>query len=326
MVKTTRPRARLRVLTILCCLCLHLASLSLAAQEARVAATVDKKDIVIGDWITLHLEVSGPADLTPVWPAFQEVLKSFEIVRLGEATRVEKDRISVTSMDVVITAFDAGELTLPALQIGYSRTGDSSRKTLETRPIPINVRGVQVDTANDIKDIKPPLSVRISFREALPYLLGAIGAGLLGWLIYYALKKRKRGEKLLPQAPTRPPHEIALEALRLLEAEKLWQQGREKEYHARLSDILRTYLEKTLEIPAMEMTTGLIVTAAPIVKLQPEVKQKLREILERSDLVKFAKFRPVAEEHKNSMDAAVWFVQSGRESCSPIAEKTEGVA
>lgn len=287
--------------------------LPLQAQEVRVAATVDKKDVAIGDWITLHLEVTGPADLTVSWPAFPETLKDFEIIRAGKPNTAVKDQQSTASTDIVITAFEEGKFSIPALPVEYSVSKDSSRKTLETQPIAITVRAVPVDTSKDIKDIKPPVSLRITFREALPYLLAVLGAGLLGWLIYVAWKKRKRGEKILPQAPPRPPHEIALEALRLLDAEKLWQQGREKEYHARLSDILRTYVEHTLEIPAMEMTTNLIASSLPVKTLDPPLKGTLLEILERSDLVKFAKFRPIADENKKSMDGAVWFVERAQQ-------------
>lgn len=315
-----RPRARRPAPLIFTALLVALMQLPLHAQEARVTASVDKQNVSIGDWITLHLEVTGPADLKVVWPSFPEALKGFEIVRQEKGQTARTDRGSTASINLVLTAFEEGKSTIPALSIECSTPKGSAPRKVETTPIAITVRGVQVDTTKDIKDIKPPVSLRITFREALPYLLGALGFLLLGWLVYYVRKKRRRGETILPQAPPRPPHEVALEALRVLEAEKLWQQGREKEYHARLSDILRTYIEDTLEIPAMEMTTTLIVSAAPVKALDAGLKDRLREILERSDLVKFAKFRPVAEEHKGSMDAAVWFVQRAQNSLQAPAE------
>lgn len=288
--------------------------LPVLAQDVRVAAKVDKSNITIGDWITLHMEVTGPADLSVTWPSFSEAPKGFEVVRADKPATAKTDSDSTTSMDVVFTAFEEGKFAIPPQTIRYSTTKDPTQKTLETTAIQIAVHSIPVDTAKDIKDIKPPVSLRISFREILPYLLGAIGAALLIWLALHLLKKRKHGEKILPQTPARPPREIALEALRLLEAEKLWQQGLEKEYHARISDILRTYIEQTFEIPAMEMTTNLILSAPQVKAFDPDMKQKLSEILERADLVKFAKYRPLADEHKKSMDGAVWFVQNAQPS------------
>ena len=143
-----------------------------------------------------------------------------------------------------------------------------------------------------------------------PYLLGGIAALLLIWAINSIRKKRKKGEKIYqPQIPSRP-HEIALETLRKVETDKLWQQGRVKEYHSRVSDIIRTYIEQTLSINAMEMTTDLILSATQISALNQKLKSELQELLERADLVKFAKFLPLANEHEASMKNAVSFVES----------------
>lgn len=280
----------------------------LNGKGVQVSAAVDHSSISIGDQVTLHLEVTGPPELSVVWPSFSDGIKDLEIVRQGKPATTKTDQGSKATMDLVLTAFEEGKFEIPAQKIGYSFKG-SAAQILETKPISLAVRGIQVDTKKDIKDIKPPLKVGISFREMLPYIAALLGAALLAWLVIYVMKKRKRGEKILPQPPPRPAHEIALEALRLLEAEKLWQQGREKEYHSRISDILRTYIEATQGIPAMEMTTKLILSASCVEALNPEWKETLQQILERSDLVKFAKFRPVADEHKNSLDSAVWFVQ-----------------
>ena len=57
------------------------------------------------------------------------------------------------------------------------------------------------------------------------------------------------------------------------------------------------------------MTTNLILAAPTVKAFDPDMKRKLSEILERADLVKFAKFRPLPDEHQKSIDGAVWFVQ-----------------
>jgi oxygen tolerance protein BatD len=270
---------------------------------------VDRPNVSIGDWITLHIEVSGPKDLAVTWPSFHESLKDFEIVKQGEPKNVTNDQNTTSAVDLVVTKFDEGKYTIPALTIQYKTSKNSG--TLQSNPIPIAVTGVKVDTSKDIKDIKPPLTLGISWREILPYVLGAIGAVLLIWAINYIRKKRKKGEKIYqPQLPRRPAHDVALEALRKLEAEKLWQQGRVKEYHSRVSDIIRTYIEQTLSINAMEMTTDLILSASEIKALNQRNKNELQELLGRADLVKFAKFQPLANEHEASMKNAVSFVES----------------
>lgn len=284
-------------------------TLPLQAADVHLSVKTDRQNVSIGDWITLHIEVSGPKDLAITWPSFHEALKDFEFVKQGEPKTVTNEQNTTSNVDVVITKFDEGKYTIPALAIQYKASKNSG--TVQSNPIPIAVAGVKVDTSKDIKDIKPPLSLGISWREILPYLLGAIAAILLIWLINYIRKKRKKGEKIYqPKVPSRPAHEIALEALRELEAEKLWQQGRVKEYHSRLSDIVRTYIEQTLSINAMEMTTDLILSSSEIKALNQRNENELQELLERADLVKFAKYQPLANEHEASMKNAFSFVES----------------
>ncbi len=294
---------------LLASLLLLILTFAAQAEDVRLSVRADRQNVSIGDWITLHIEVSGPKDLAVTWPSFHETLKDFELVKQGEPNNVTNDQNSTSNIDVVITKFDEGKYTIPALTIQYKTSKTSG--TLKSNPISIGVAGVKVDTSKDIKDIKPPLSLGISWREVLPYILGAIAAILLIWGINYIRKKRKKGEKIYqPQIPLRPPHEIALEGLRKVEAEKLWQQGRVKEYHSRVSDIIRTYIEQTLSINAMEMTTDLILSATQISALNQKLKTELQELLERADLVKFAKFQPLANEHEASMKNAVSFVES----------------
>jgi hypothetical protein len=284
-------------------------AISLQAQNAHLSVTTDKQNVSIGDWITLRIQVSGPKDLSVTWPSFHEVLKDFDFVKQGEPKTVTNDQNTTTNLDVVITKFDEGKYTIPPLTIQYKTSQNSG--TLKSNPIAIGVAGVKVDTSKDIKDIKPPLSLGISWREILPYLLGAIAAVLLIWGINHIRKKRKKGEKIYqPQVPSRPAHEIALEELRKLEAEKLWQQGHVKEYHSRVSDIVRTYIEQTMPINAMEMTTDAILCACEIRALNQRNTDELQELLERADLVKFAKYQPLANEHEASMKNAVSFVES----------------
>jgi hypothetical protein len=284
-------------------------ALWLQAQDVHLSVQTDKQNVTIGDWITLHVEVSGPKDLVVTWPSFREVLKDFEFVKQGEPKTVTNDQNTTSAIDVVVTKFDEGKYTIPALTMQYKTSKNSG--TLQSNPISIGVTGIKVDTSKDIKDIKPPLSLGISWLEILPFILGAIAALLLIWLINHIRKKRKKGEKIYqPQVPSRPPHEIALEALRRLEAEKLWQQGRVKEYHSQLSDIVRSYIEQTMSINAMEMTTDSILSACEIKALNQRNTDELQELLERADLVKFAKYQPLAVEHEASMKNAFSFVES----------------
>jgi hypothetical protein len=92
---------------------------------------------------------------------------------------------------------------------------------------------------------------------------------------------------------------VALSELDKLKEEQLWQHDKVKDYYTRLTDIVRVYLEERYEVPAMEQTTQEIL--AEFKGDSSEIKGKLftglQKTLETSDLVKFAKYTPLADEN-----------------------------
>jgi hypothetical protein len=307
-LRICRQRIFFVILTALATIVLSVSSLN--AQEVQATARVDSNNIVIGDWLKLHVEIRHPENVNVQFPSIPDSLQGFEIVKRDSPTQQKTNQQVLESTTYTLTAFDTGTYVVPPLLFQYTFAGDSTRHTAETSPIPVFVHGVGVDTSKEIKDIKPPLSISISFAELLPYILGVIGVAAAAWLIYYIIKKRRKGEALLPEAPPRPAHEVALEALRSLEAEKLWQRGLVKEYHSQVTDIIRTYIEKRYAVLAMEMITDEILSTPAIVALDKSTKEQLREMLVLADLVKFAKFQPLAEEHERSLRSAFSFVES----------------
>src|SRR5712692_184043 len=213
-------------------------------QDIRMVARVDSNNVLIGDWIKLHVEIEYPADISVIWPLLPDSLGGIEIIQ-RQAPVIKKTPQGMTeSASFVLTAFDSGTHIIPSLPFSYSSVRDTGKKTANTEPIPIFVHSIPIDTTQDIKDVKPPLSLQISLAEALPYIIGIVGVGGLVWGIYHVLRKRRKGERIFPPPPARPPDEVALEALRALESEHLWQRGKVKEYHSRITEILRVYSEQ----------------------------------------------------------------------------------
>jgi hypothetical protein len=114
-----------------------------------------------------------------------------------------------------------------------------------------------------------------------------------------------------PPKPKLPPHVIALQELDKLKNEELWQHEKVKDYYTRLTDIVRVYIEDRFTISAMEQTTFEILTSFNIKEEQIEKKSfdELKEILEVSDLVKFAKFTPLPDENHMMLSNAYLFVK-----------------
>ena len=146
----------------------------------------------------------------------------------------------------------------------------------------------------------------------LPWILGGLLLIVLVFFLFYFFRKRSKSEPVFTLKPrvVLLPHEAALAELEKLRVQKLWQEGRTKEYHTILTDILRTYIEARFKRNAMESTTSEIIdelTGLP--EIPRESLEKLRQILVLADLVKFAKSQPLPAEHESSLVSGVAFVR-----------------
>ncbi len=317
---------RLNTSAILLALSIFFVS-SAYSQDVQVTARVDSNHILIGDWLALHLEVKHRDNTSIIWPQIADSLPGIEIVKRGEVQTQKNGTDVLEKIDYVITSFDSGTVVVPPLTFLYTVVGDSTKRQSETSPIPIFVQTVEVDTSLDIRDIKPPISLSITFAELLPYILGLIGLGGLGWLFYYVWNKRRKGESLIPEAPKRPAHEVALEALRSLESEHLYQRGKIKEHYSQLTDIVRTYIERRFNVMAMEMVTDEIISSKNISTLEKNVREPLNDLLTLSDYVKFAKLQPSEKENETSITTAAMFVEETWRTVpvEPVQQLTEEV-
>lgn len=290
------------------------------SQPVQVRIWADTNRISIGDWLNVYLEVRYSPDITIQVPHLKDSLYGFELIETSSPDKSSTKQEIIERTIYTLTAFDSGQYVIPPIKVKYLQQGDTLIHQVETSPLLIVVHGIAVDTTKDIRDIKPPISLGISFSELFPYLLGIIILVGIIFISYYFLKKKKIKDIFIPEEPPRPEHEVALEALKALEAERLWQRGKVKEYHSQLTDILRTYIERRFNLRAMEMTTDEILESNVINGLLSTIKEYLKEILIRADLVKFAKFLPLPQENEASMELANKFVL---ETCRKQVQQVE---
>lgn len=277
-----------------------------AAQQARIVMTVDTTLIHVGDPVTVRLSVDHPDGWTVEWPDSLAVgpfeVLSAETSAPAAAADGDKSRSTAT---LVVTSFELGELELPAIAVPVA-SPDGATDTLFTDPFRVGVETVGLDESGDIRDIRGPLSIPRAWWGLVAWV--ALAAALAGGVAYYLHRTRRRtppaAAPAVPRAPPRPFHELALEALRLLEKSPLLERGQVKEYHVRISEIIRRYVEGQFEVPALELTTQEVVDGMRRAALGGHVTGAFRDFLERCDLVKFAKLRPAPEKSRALMERA----------------------
>jgi hypothetical protein len=155
------------------------------------------------------------------------------------------------------------------------------------------------------------MSIPLSFREMLPWILAGIAVLLIiGGIIYYLWRRKQQKPvfQLRPKVKLKP-WENALIELEKLRVKKLWQGGKVKDYHSELTEILRRYIEERYMIMALEKTSAEILFDIRAKALMPEgTVLMLEEILTMADMVKFAKMQPLPDENERSIQLAVNFI------------------
>ncbi|MBI9037476.1 MAG: hypothetical protein JEY97_05015 [Bacteroidales bacterium] len=298
------------------------------AQSTYVSADLDSTAILIGDQINLNLKASFPANNKVYWPQIKDTItKDIEIIEQSKIDTIfSDDKTHKTLLQKIkITSFDSGFYEIPPFRFEYSKPDDSTKFSLETYPLYLEVYTIVVDTTKGIFPIKGPVKAPFTFKEILPWIIGgAIALLLIAFLIYFLIKRKKHEPlfKAKPK-PKLPPHIIALNALENLRKEKLWQSGKTKAYHTILTDIIRKYLDERFGINAIEMTTDEILSAVKNLHISNELKVKLKEMLILADLVKFAKEKPLPAQQDLSLINAIAFVRETIERIEIASEKKE---
>lgn len=320
--------------------CGILLSLSVSAQRASVQATVQPTEILIGEQALINLKVITPKDKTILFPVFEkEIVPGIEVITMLPPDTTVENNVMTLNFKYVVTSFDSTLYHIPhmsvfdgtdtiysnsfGLKVTSPQLSDSTLAYLE------KINKGETDSIDfeqlQLHDIKPVQKAPFVWTDYLWILWIVLGVMLLialvGLIIWLVLKKKRKGYFFTPPVVL-PAHVRAIRELDKLKEEKIWQQGREKEFYSKLTDILRNYLEEREGINAMEMTSGEILNEVRKLLEVDSVYNNLKQILSTADLVKFAKYKPYPDENDLSMVNAYFFVNQTREP-DPVPEKEE---
>ena len=296
----------------------------LYAQQTLIDVSIDSAAILIGEQTVLHLTITTDNGKNVIVPIPNDTLMTgVEVLNIAKAdtTVIDNNRLLI-KQDILVTSFDSSLYLLPPFKvIEQTDTIYSNQVALKVSTIPVNID--KPDEFNDIKDTWDPPFVLADY-----YLLiyGVLFACFLICLIGYILKRLRNRQSIIPfkkQEPKLPPFEMAMKELDEIKQQKLWQQGRNKEYYTLLTDTLRKYMVNRFGINAMEMTSGEILE---LIRLESEANSSynsLKQILELADFVKFAKLHPLPDENELSLMNAYLFVNQTKvvEVASPEESK-----
>lgn len=282
----------------------------LVSAQVTVKAKIDSSRIWIGEQTRIHIEVSQDKGKIVQMPTFDKtIMEGIELLEFSKPDTTELDdrRIRI-DMSYLVTSFDSGLYYLPPFKYVLDKD------TFESNSVGLKVLTLPVDTVKKqfypIKTVLTPNFVWADIHFIVLFTLIILFLIVLGIYAYIRYKRNKPFLINEKREPELPPHIKAVNQLEQIKQEKLWQQGREKDYHTRLTDVIRIYLHDRFGLNSLEMTSAEILSVLRSIPETQAVYLQLKEVLELSDYVKFAKFYPVPEENERSMMNALLFINN----------------
>lgn len=296
-----------------------LSSTAVSAATHSIKASLDSAYLLMGRQTRLHLEIIEDKDAAgQLLIKGDTLVKEVEVIDMSQAdtTDLGNNRVQI-KRDLLIQSFDSGLYTLPPIL--YASGGDTSA----TDRLTLKVIPVSVDSLATIHTYAGVEEGESRWYDFLPdwitdywgwYLLAIIL--IAGGIVGYLLVTKKGRAVILPAKKPVPPYELAMRQLNELKEQHLCENGQEREFYTRLTEILRDYLARRFGINAMEMTSSQIVS---ILESNAETRlpnRHMKQILEIADFVKFAKVRPLPDDNVKAFISAMQFVEDTR----PIPE------
>lgn len=294
-------------------------SVSDTVERGPITFTVkaSPEQVQLGDPITIELRFHTPEDYDVEFPA-SDALPELNVVneessdpRPGESGGLDWRHV------FTVESYAGGPLEIPPLAVKYIRkSGDADQPRQYQNELVSGTLNLEVLSALTTQDsVQSPRDITAALaappRELTLWqrglIIGAIGGGIAG---LYAAYRSIRKWRSRPKPPILP--EIwAFRALAELEKSDWFGNGRVREYYYRLSEVVRSYIERKFALAAPEMTTDeFLNTLTRDASRLPCDAGRLREFLEACDIVKYAAFKPRREDAHDALRSARSFVDA----------------
>ena len=282
----------------------------------------ERDSVLIADQLLYGFDLKGvEAGTTFAFPQVKDTLmEGVEVVgswqldtlKVRKGKKGAADQLDLQG-GIVITSFDEGEYALPPLTL-QRVSAEGVVDTLVFDSQTLQVKTMPVDTATfKVHDIKGQIRYPVTFRELLPWV--GLGLGIAGLIALAVWLIVRYGRKRDAEAQRREPaHIVALRKLDRYRGSKMWAPEKQKAFYSGITDTLREYIDARYDIGAMEMTTAEIMKELKNTDVTADLQTGLKELFERADFVKFAKYTASDEDNAAALPLAVRFVTSTYQS------------
>ena len=276
----------------------------------------ERDSVLIADQLLYGFELDGVTEGTRLIPT--EIADSLDqnILSLSpwilDTVKVtgngkENPRTLDIKGSVRIAPFLEGEYELPPIEL-RRLAPDGTEDTLVFDPLRLEVKTMPVDTATfEIHDIKGQVRYPVTFAEVFPWVLlyWVLAVIIILTVCLVMIRRRKSDPEYVRKDPA---HIVALRQLDSYRGSSLWAPEKQKTFYSGVTDTLRAYMAERFGFGAMEMTTAEIFDEMKDKDAPEKVVGEVKELFERADFVKFAKYVASDDENAAALPVAVRFV------------------
>lgn len=207
--------------------------------------------------------------------------------------------------------FSNKDISLPPFAVILITNSDTT--VAYSNPVKLNFKTVLPSEDAEFKPLKP-----IFDFKGIPWLLVSIIIAVLFAIAFIIYTLRKKNEEV--SAPIvrelipfkNPILELENSLLYLKNKYDLAATKDYKFFYTALGDSIRTYFEDLYRIPALESTSRELFRYLDAFGVDHEMIKSTRKVLNRSDMVKFAKFTPTLDDAWNCYQFAFDFLDRAR--------------
>ena len=279
-------------------------------QNTSIALSVeiDTLQTTIGYPISYRLNVSHP----------DTNLIDFPNLRFKDNLQLQNSSFSPNrnnfEANLELVFWDTGYIVIPEIEINILNLDSVKLYSINSDSIIVEVVSVKEKNMNlspgsdGILPIKGP--VKVQTYEDLYLALKIITLAIIAYGIISLWKKRSKKElEKVDRSNYIMPTNIALMKLEKLKQFELSSEVSKKDFFVKISLILREYIENSFFIRALEMTTEDISDNYDLFPFDSDLVTELTSILQRADMVKYAKEKKDREQCMKYLKRSISFVK-----------------
>ncbi len=280
-------------------------------HDDTLRSRISRDSILIGDQIewTLDLTLAPGENARISRPGEQPVPGVEALGEMSVDTLSQKKGDLALRGHVTLTSFDSGSYVLPQLFVLLGRT-DGTVDTLVYEGPTLAVNTIPIDTATfQPYDIKGQIRYPLTFKEVIPWIGLALLLAAAIWALVRWIRLRRQNRDFFGKPVVKdPPHIVALRSLEKTRSQKLWQNGKQKQFYTQVTDALRQYIADRYDVSAMEQTSAEMFNELKDKEIEPALTDSLKDLFTTADFVKFAKHTATDQENENAIPTAIRFV------------------